>query len=130
MGFSEIPGSVSAGERGSPAAVCALAGRPRVERCPGGVPRSELCGPEAEKTVRCRTARRRRLTVPGRSRIRSGGPGAPLRDSSPPLRGSRGGPAIAANLSTTLRQAWLQGRNPEPPCAFEVSMINVSCNSH
>jgi len=22
------------------------------------------------------------------------------------------------------------GSNPEPPCAFEVSMIKVSCNSH
>ena len=30
----------------------------------------------------------------------------------------------------TLRRTWHGPRRPEPPCAFEVSMIREFCNSH
>lgn len=30
----------------------------------------------------------------------------------------------------TLRQAWPRVCSPGPQCAFNVSMISVSCNSH
>lgn len=70
-----------------------------------------------------RTRRPSRRDVP----VCTSGTGAALRrPTTPQPRITRG---LPIDGKATLRQAWPQ-ENLGPQGAFEVSMINVSCNSH
>lgn len=55
-------------------------------------------------------------------------------DEGASLRASRRGPAAGGRRVRSMGKRPSDrrgpGRNPGPQCAFEVSMINVSCNSH